>query len=283
MFTGQQDEVTENDQESAKAIVVADNCLNRNNYQYLLGEKAWIKLNKFPQSVGSILEIFEINNIFYLVGTKGISTLNNEIYTFPSNKKYDFCATCRVGNNILVVSKEKYGLLNTINNQWSDANIKIKRKSFAIVYYLNKVWMIGGRQRDDDGKWKTINTVEVYHPVTKNQSLSPIKMIHARYNHKVVVYKKKLFVFGGFGNDGLLNSVEMFSPDTNKFVMMAPMKIARYGFACCRVGNLVYLMGGYRSRNSVEIYNIDSDIWTDGVDFPVADMCLYACVVKNKL
>ena len=49
-FTGQQDETIENDQESAKAIVVAD-CFNKINYQYLLDEKRWIRLNKFPQTV----------------------------------------------------------------------------------------------------------------------------------------------------------------------------------------------------------------------------------------
>ena len=47
-FTGDQDETTENFQESAKAIVVTDR-MNKYNYQYLLNEKRWIKLNKFPK------------------------------------------------------------------------------------------------------------------------------------------------------------------------------------------------------------------------------------------
>ena len=46
-------------------------------------------------------------------------------------------------------------------------------------------------------------------------------MNEVRYNHSVIVYNKKLFVFGGYGKDGHLNSVEMFSPETNTFVMMA--------------------------------------------------------------
>ena len=32
-------------------------------------------------------EIFEINNTCYVVGTEKISTLNNEVYKFPLNKK----------------------------------------------------------------------------------------------------------------------------------------------------------------------------------------------------
>ena len=265
------------------------------SYQYLLDEKRWIKLNQLPESVVIIYNTFEINNTCYVVGTEGISTLNNEFHKYPSNKVYYWCATCQVGNNILVVCYNlcdddvESSLFNPINKQWSDANIKVKRTSFAVVYYLNKVWIIGGYKRNYNRKF--LNTVDVYDLVTENQVLVPIKMNEARANHKVIVYKNKLFVFGGAGNGYLLNTVEMFSPVTNEFVMMAPMKISRCGFACCRVGNLVYVIGGWVPRapiglditKSVEVYNLDSNIWTDEGDFPGAEYGLYACAVNNKL
>ena len=233
--------------------------------------------------------MFEINNVFYIVGRKGISTLNNEFYKFPSNKEYNWCYTCRVGNNILVYYDDhvENSLFNPINKQWSDANIKINRMSFPVVYYLNKIWIIGGQQRDDDGKWKTFNTAEIYDSVAKNQILAPIKTIQPRSRHRVIVYKNKLFLFGGCENDAYLNSVEMFSPGTNKFVMMEPMKIARCDFACCRVGNLVYIVGGWicggEHTTSVEVYNLDTNAWTDGVDIPVAGHIICGCAVKDKL
>ena len=111
-------------------------------------------------------------------------------------------------------------------------------------------------------------------------------MIERRHDHKVIVYKKKLYVFGGLGRDGPLNSVEMYSEKTNKFVKMAPMKNARYGFSCCRVGKLVYVFSGWIENNrteSVEVYDLDSNTWTDGVDFPGPGVTLHACVVNNKL
>ena len=111
-------------------------------------------------------------------------------------------------------------------------------------------------------------------------------MNEARYGHKVIVYNSMLFVLGGMCNEGLLNSVEMFSPETNKFVMLASMRIPRSRFACCRVGNLVYVVGGSIGgvcTKSVEIYNMDSNSWTDGVDFPVATVALAACAVNSKL
>ena len=233
--------------------------------------------------------MFETYNVFYVVDDKGISTLNNEVYKFPTNKEYYRCATCRVGNNILVIgsygnSYAESSIFNAINKQWSVANIKIKRELFAVVHYLNKVWIIGGKKHDRNRK--RLNTVKVYDPVRKNQILSPIKLNEARSDHKAIVYKNKLFVFGGYGKDRFLNSVEMFSPENQKFVMVAPMKIARSNFACCRVGNLVYVIGGwtgYSKTTSVEIYNLDNNTWTDGVDFPGAGHGLYACAVNDKL
>ena len=66
--------------------------------------------------------------------------------------------------------------------------------------------------------------------------------------------------------------------------MMAPMKIARSSFACCRVKNLVYIISGttknYHATKSVEIY--DTNIWCDGVELPVAKYDLHACVVNNE-
>ena len=265
--------LTENNQENAaKAIVVAD-FWNQNNYQYLLDEKKWVKINKFPGYIPNVFGIHEINNVFYVVGQQGISTLNNEFYKFPS---YKCCRiSCQVGNNILFVSDNSESkLFNTISKQWSNVNIETKRTCFGVAHYLNQVWIVGGSERDDDGKYKTFNSIQIYDPNNNTFSLSPVKMIQARNLHRIIVYKNKLFVFGGYSylkSNGPLNSVEMYSPETKKFIMMAPMKIARSQyFACCRVGNLVYVIGGnYDSSKSksVEIYNLDTNVWCDGTNF----------------
>ena len=64
---------------------------------------------------------------------------------------------------------------------------------------------------------------------------------------------------------------------------MAPMKIARYDFACCRVGNHVYVIGGWTTLSiplkSVEMYNLDTDTWTDGEGLLKALFDLYVCAV----
>ena len=91
-----------------------------------------------------------------------------------------------------------------------------------------------------------------------------------------------MFVFGGVGLNSALNSVEMYSPETEKFVVMAPMRVARGSFGCCRVGNLVYVIGGSNrgKLKSVEIYNLDTDTWTEGKDFPVAAFNVHSCALN---
>ena len=130
-----------------------------------------------------MFEIFEINNVFYVVCKKGILTLKNKVYKLPSNKKYDWCATCLIENNIFVV-RSKYGgedvegsLFNTTSKQWSDANVKTKRKYFTIVYFLKMVWILGGSERDENGKLRKLDSIITYDPATKTQNLSPIKMM----------------------------------------------------------------------------------------------------------
>ena len=255
----------------------------------MLDEKRWVKLNKFPQSAGSIYGNFEINDVLYVVGSKGISTLNNEVYKFPSNNEYEWCTTCRVGNNIFVFCKEfddndiESRLFDPIHRKWSNLDICIKRFGFDVVYYLNKVYIVGGW----DEITQPCNSIIIYDPDTEAQTLSPINMNEGRCGHSVIVCNQKLFVFGGIGKDNvLLNSVEMYSAYTNKFVMMAPMNIARFRFGCCRVGHLVYVICGWSQvlyrTNSVEIYNFDNNTWTDGVDLPDDIWYLHAFAVNNK-
>ena len=220
----------------------------------MLGAKKWVKINKFPKSLDSIRGVFEIENTLYIVRKKGISSMKNNTYQFLSDEWIGMSScewgswetSCLVGNCILKIYMKDYDrcestLFNTNNKKFSELKILTNRKYFGVIHYLHKVWIVGG----DDRNHKKLDTIQTFDLINKTTSLPPIKMIKGRCAHKVIVYNSKLFVFGGVEKgERILNSVEMYSPDINKFVMMAPMKTARYDFACCRVGNLVYVIGG---------------------------------------
>ena len=152
-----------------------------------------------------------------------------------------------------------------------------------MVEYLNQVWLVGGEVDLDQSNSESLDTVVIFDPVSDSQITSRVKMNVGRDSAGAVVGSEdRLFVFGG-QNDSLyeLSSVEMYSPRTNEFTLVAPMKIKRWDLGACRVGNLVYVMGGevfeyddesgdheYGLTDSVEIYNMDTDEWSGGVDLP---------------
>ena len=184
------------------------------SYQYLLDDKMWVRINNYPQLVGKICGIHEINNKVYVVDKKGISTLDNDFYKLPSNTRYGFCTSCLAGDKILVYRNNyddpdfECKILDLKNKEVVDCNL-IRGNNystcFAIVHYFNQFWIIGGLESNNADYLERINTIQIYDPVSKTTSISPLKMIQARSGHKVIVYKEKLFVFGGI--DSELNSL----------------------------------------------------------------------------
>ena len=106
------------------------------------------------------------------------------------------------------------------NKEVVDCNLKRRNNystCFTLVHYFNQFWAIGGKDYKDNryGRPETVNKIRTYDPDSKTASLSPVKMIQARHDHRAIVYKDKFFVFGGEYKTNVLNSVEMYSPETN--------------------------------------------------------------------
>ena len=124
----------------------------------MLEEKKWVKINEFNKSVGNIYGIHEVNNVFYVVGEYGISTLNNEFYEFPKDIFYSWSRSYQIGNNILIfrtlhdLKFFDFMLFDSVNKQLIDVDIKVKRIFFDVVYYLNQLWIIGGSKPVEAGK-----------------------------------------------------------------------------------------------------------------------------------
>ena len=213
--------------------------------------------------------------------------IENKTYKHPLNES-SCIHTSKIGSKILIFNKiephskfnSEIKMFDTKHFIWKDLKTEIvNRFCFTAIEYMGMIWILGGR-RDNGSDLETVNSIEVYDPILDLINPSSIKMLCSRCQHRSITYKGKLYVFGGFDGNTYLNSVEMYSPDVNKFVMMAPMKIPRCNFGCCRIKNLVYVTGSY---TSMEIYNLDNNTWSDGVEFSKLILASSACAVKNKL
>ena len=280
--------------ERKEAIVVGG--LNSSElYQYSIKDRLWTQLKNI-EIKDCCYAIYQIDENIYTVAKNGnvSSLLENKTYKFPSNNSSLHLELSKVGNKILMFDKSNDPSRSNSESKIfdpkhfirKDLKTVVRKIDFSATEYMGMVWILGGCQSYG---LQSVNSIQIYDPILDILKPSPIKMLCSRTQHSSITYKGRLYIFGGVDdiNYEVLNSVEMYSPDTKKFVMMAPMKNARFRFGCCRIGNLVYVVGGrqYLMDNitSMEIYNLDNNTWSDGADFPESMLVSSACAVKHKI
>ena len=263
-------------------------------HQYSISDKKWNRVKNFPDQLGWVYGAHEIADVFYIVQDNGIQNSNDELQKYDPTKKLTFCwsQSYTLGKKILVFTDDtsKSGTIKVFDTQTKriiDKRIDLKIKCFDAVECLNRLWIVGG-QETDDTVYNLVNKLKVYDPASQTASVINIKMLQARKDHKVVSYKEKLFVFGGSDVDGKnLCSVELFSLETKRFVDLAPMRVARSDFACCKAGSNVYVIGGMTDdgpTDTIEVYNLDTDTWEWGTKLPEeVNQPVHACALRNKL
>jgi len=70
----------------------------------------------------------------------------------------------------------------------------------------------------------------------------------------------QIYVFGGYDGSNVLSSVEVFSPASNQWRSLSPMKTKRSSCAVISMGGQIYVMGGF-DGSSVEVFNPASKQW----------------------
>ena len=108
-----------------------------------------------------------------------------------------------------------------------------------------------------------------------------------RSGHGSCLLDNKIFVFGGFNDNGeILNSCEMLI-NNNWINVQQHMNTARFGFAFVVFQGHAWALGGADDRstplNSVEIYNLTLNEWSYGTPMLSKRKCPVAAVVGLKL
>lgn len=89
----------------------------------------------------------------------------------------------------------------------------------------------------------------------------------ARFGSAVAAVGRKLYVFGGVQDNGLLmHRVEAYDPVKGTVRELAPMPTARHGAFTWVKGGKVYVMGGInptgKALATVEVYDVAADTWS---------------------
>ncbi|XP_062384993.1 kelch-like protein 31 [Sardina pilchardus] len=130
------------------------------------------------------------------------------------------------------------------------------------------LYVAGGEDQNDarNQAKHAVSTLSRYDP-RFNTWLHLASMRQKRTHFSLVATKGRLFAIGGRNTEGLLATIESYTPSTNTWQMRTPMEAPR----CCHASAAmpsgdVLVTGGYVNcayTRSVAVYSVDSDSWQE--------------------
>jgi N-acetylneuraminic acid mutarotase len=124
--------------------------------------------------------------------------------------------------------------------------------------------------------------------ITENSWKTMADVPTGRLGPGVAVVNGKIYVIGGTGGGGYLNTNEEYNPATNTWATKKPMPTPRASFGITVYQNKIYCIGGgVDSFEGViganEVYDPLTDTWTTKTSMPTAREFLCANVVNGKI
>ena len=112
----------------------------------------------------------------------------------------------------------------------------------------------------------------------------------ATFESRGVVYQEELYVFGGWKPGiQITDQTSKYNLATDSWATLAPMPIVLTHAATVKVGNKLWLLGGFLDRNfgpptsAVQIYDFDTNTWSSGPALPINVASGAAALLNNKI
>ncbi len=259
---------------------------------YNIETNQWTDLAPIPIDVTET-NVGVINNKIYLsCGWNGVKTIDLTFEYNPEDNSWKTLKACPVktGTNSSCVLNDTLYILGGLeypshteqnqfiyyvpetNNWGSGPDMIFKQGGYASAHaYDNEIFIFGGITDNFLIHGKS----EKYNPMEKKW-LKLADMPVPVLNHIIVNYDGKIYIFGGdvkpysHAGSSTTNIIQEFDPSTNQWRLMESMPFKRANMTGQKVGNYLYLIGGYpndsRNWNSalseVWRYNLDSlKVW----------------------
>ena len=195
------------------------------------------------------------------VGGPASCVLNGKLYLFGGIQ----------GTTGTDISGRKQALVyDPATDAWDSLPDMLYERTFEsrACVYDGEIYIIGGIY----GEWDTNEKVERYNP-GDNTWTELAEMPVPESNHLCLVHNDKIYVFGG---DSLwtrspedrtfsTNFIQEYDPSTNQWQIMESMPFNRSMMTGQKVGNFVYLIGGY-PYNSRDFPSVLSEVWRFNLD-----------------
>ncbi len=262
---------------------------------YELDERAsdlWTKLAPVPARFIGVegMSVASIGNkIIAVCGHDGADTKLTRIYDISTdtwNFGKDAPATSSEGAGVAhgglfyniggrPIAENYFWAYDPVNDVWNTAlaPMPTNRIGLAAVVVGNYIYAIGGRTRNAPNGFGKMDVVERY-DIDHNMWQTVAPLPSPRSGMGAAVVGNKIFVFGGFDTNGnVLNTVEVYNPNTNKWTSgLAPMPTARGAlYAVAKKGGTIYVIGGWDGvypfntniGSTVEAYKVAKNSWKE--------------------
>ena len=163
-----------------------------------------------------------------------------------------------------------------------------RRYAHTVDEIDGKVYVIGGAI--DEGSAYPTHSL-VYDLSSGEWSQLNLYNNSVRATHSSCVVDGKLYIVGGHHDElKSIATMEMFDPDSGKWVSKTPMPTARGLAACVAVDDKIYVIGGMKvdstnwaGFNKVEVYDTKNDTWTQAANMPSKRWGLSATAANGKI
>lgn len=200
-----------------------------------------------------------------ITGTNTSCVLNNKLIILGGLKNFADKDT----------SGQKQALVyNSARDKWTSLpNMLYKRGEGASAnVYNNKIYVFGGLHAISETPERLfiVEKTEMYDPEL-NMWTELADMSVPVVNHFSVVHEDKIYIFGGDSGTFTTrksygtNIIQEYNPATNEWKLMQGMPFKRGNMTGQKVGNFVYIIGGYPSsrmfrkpKSEVWRFNLDS-------------------------
>uniref|UniRef100_A0A6N2MBV9 F-box domain-containing protein n=1 Tax=Salix viminalis TaxID=40686 RepID=A0A6N2MBV9_SALVM len=141
------------------------------------------------------------------------------------------------------------------------------KAEFGVVVLYGKLLVMAGYSVIDGTASASADVYEYDSCLNSWRKLASMNV--ARYEFACAEVNGKVYVVGGYGVDGdSLSSVEMYNPDTDKWILIESLRRPRRGCFAYGFGGKLYVMGGRSSftiGNSkfVDVYNPEGRTWCE--------------------
>ena len=223
----------------------------------------------------------------------GVSTfvVDGKIYAIGGGKGKKYQVGRGWGNSgKLLPTIEMY---DPVTDTWSQkADMPVPRSSNSTCIVDGKIYIIGGVAANRK-QWR-LDSVDIYDPATDTWTKAK-SMNHARGGASVSVVNGKIYVMGGVGWPQIpnhpgpfLSSVEVFDPKNNQWTEITEMPAPKAFHTASVIDGKIYVIGGgfrgddqFKYLSTVEVYDPETDRWTQEPDMPIG-RCGHRAEVINE-